>query len=109
MKRILLGIIAINLTFIISSASYADDHIASNEESIKACGVVLKRNSIEGIENCNKGDILRVNGRKASAWKHLEFQAMACLPETIYMPETTGVVDYICEYRGRLLDLVQPD
>tara|TARA_B100000131_G_C18071017_1_gene594446 strand:- start:1072 stop:1386 length:315 start_codon:yes stop_codon:yes gene_type:complete len=103
MKKVLL------LTLIIFGSNvWADEHEVSGSESIKACEVKVTKKSFEGIENCNKGDILRVNGRKASAWRHLDFQAMACLPETIYRPEQGGVVvDYICEYRGRVLDLVK--
>ena len=102
MKKVLL------ITLILfGSNAWADEHEVLGSQTIKACEVKVTKKSFEGIENCNKGDILRVNGRKASAWRHLDFQAMACLPETIYMPETTGVVDYICEYRGRVLDLVK--
>ena len=50
MKKLIIGLIAINLTFMISSVSYA--------EETKVCAVEAWGKNIENIEKCNAGDVL---------------------------------------------------
>jgi len=85
--------------------------VNAEEEDIRVCKVQPKKKNMEAsVTHCKKGDILRVKGKWASAYVQLDFIARACLPGTVYGRHETPpyVLNFVCEYRGKFLDVVEP-
>ena len=105
MKNLLLGIIAINLTFITGHMVLQSVPTATAQEDIKVCNIYIKKNSIENIENCKAGDILmmsRANVRNGHYWH--ETMARACEVNSMWTLPPENKAN--CVYRGKLLDLI---
>ena len=83
----------------------------AEETNIKVCKLNYKKADwLEVVGECNKGDILRLVSKTGlqvpDRW---DFVARACLPGTIFdLHNHPGALHLVCEYRGKLLDIVEP-
>ena len=80
----------------------AEDDPEVNNQSIKVCEIHLLRYGVseENIENCNAGDILKINEKWEGDGGDLIFATRACVAGTIQLFSKT----FVCTYRGKLLD-----
>ena len=84
--------------------------LASAQDETKVCKLKTFKKSIDEpvFTECNKGDVLFFRGNKGRTHKHLEFMARVCVPGTVYAHSFQVPEYYICEYRGKILNVVEP-
>lgn len=103
MKKILLGIIAINLILITGKMYLSNMQTAQAETSneVMVCTVLVTKKGkvIKGLDKCKKGDILDIEIDHVS---HINYLLRVCEHETINWPN--GFIA-TCIYSGKILEV----